>query len=94
MIHELDIIILTHDIPGSMLKRGSKGTVVHCYEDDQAYEVEFINSEGKTIALLTLQLKDIRPLIPNRILKIFMRSSLITRQDNRELSKAIKKRRL
>ncbi|MGH2416171.1 MAG: DUF4926 domain-containing protein, partial [Microcystaceae cyanobacterium] len=42
MINELDIVILTHDVAEYQLKKGDRGTVVHCYGDGKAYEVEFI----------------------------------------------------
>ena len=62
MISELDIIALTHDIARNDLKQGDIGAVVHCYKDDDAFEVEFVSVDGKTIALLTLNREDIRPL--------------------------------
>ncbi len=60
MIQELDTIILTHDIQEKGLKIGDRGAVVHCYNDGQAFEVEFVNAEGQTIALLTLTHADIQ----------------------------------
>ena len=56
---ELDTIALTHDIVEHKLKKGSIGAIVHVYEDGEAFEVEFINSKGKTIALLTLESSDL-----------------------------------
>ena len=60
MINELEIVTLTHDVAEYNLKRGDRGTVVHCYGDGKAYEVEFINNDGRTIALLTLADADIQ----------------------------------
>jgi hypothetical protein len=34
--------------------------VVHCYSDDDAFEVEFMTAEGRTIAVLTPASTDIR----------------------------------
>jgi len=45
-----------------LLEDGDLGAVVHCYEDGDAFEVEFIDFDGKTIALLTLNREDIRQL--------------------------------
>jgi hypothetical protein len=59
MIHELDTVVLTHDIPEHGLKQGDLGAVVHCYSDGMAFEVEFVTAEGKTVALLTLAEADI-----------------------------------
>ncbi len=61
MIKELDLVVLTHDLDRYGLKSGDVGTVVHCYNDKVGYEVEFITAEGRTVAVLTLTKKDIRP---------------------------------
>lgn len=60
MIQELDVVALTHNIQEQKLKRGDRGAVVHCYADGKAFEVEFVDSEGQTIALLTLTVADIQ----------------------------------
>ncbi len=62
MIHELDVVALTHDIKEHGLEQGSVGAVVHCYSKNTVFEVEFVNCEGRTIALLTLTSTDIQPL--------------------------------
>jgi hypothetical protein len=36
------------------------GAVVHCYSGGDAFEVEFMTAEGRTIAVLTLASTDIR----------------------------------
>ncbi len=68
MIRELDMVILTHDIDKYNLKQGDIGAVVYCYEDDTAFEVEFVTANNKTIALLTLNRIDIRPISSRDIL--------------------------
>jgi len=68
MIHELDTVVLAHDIPGHGLKMGDVGAVVHKYADGKAYEVEFVTAEGKTVAVLTLTPADIRPMRSGEIL--------------------------
>ncbi|MBD1855615.1 MULTISPECIES: DUF4926 domain-containing protein [Leptolyngbya] len=60
MIQELDTVILTRDIQENGLRAGDRGAVVHCYSDGQAFEIEFINAKGHTIALLTLAPADIQ----------------------------------
>ena len=60
MYKELDMVVLTHDIEQFKLKQGDIGAIVHCYKDNKAYKVEFITADGNTIALLTLDPKDIR----------------------------------
>jgi hypothetical protein len=70
MIKELDTVVLTHDIGEYDLKEGDIGAVVHCYSDGMAFEVEFVTAEGKTIAVLTLDLDDIRPMSNKEILHV------------------------
>ena len=60
MIKELDLVVLTKDIKKYKLEAGDVGTVVHCYNDKNGFEVEFVTAEGKTIAVLTLNSSDIR----------------------------------
>lgn len=70
MFDELDTVVLTHDIAEHDLKKGDLGTVVHCYSDKKAVEVEFIAASGKTIAVLTLNNKNIRPMANHEILHV------------------------
>ena len=61
MIKELDLVVLMHDMENYGLKSGDVGTVVHHYDDKVGFEIEFVTAEGKTVAVLTLTTKDIRP---------------------------------
>jgi hypothetical protein len=70
MIRELDLVVLANDIEGYNLKAGDVGAVVHCYDDNIGYEVEFVTAEGKTIAVLTLNAADIRPIGHAEILHV------------------------
>ncbi len=70
MIHELDLVALTRDIPEHGLQSGDVGTVVHCYQDDAALEVEFVTAAGKTIAVLTLEIADVQPMQGRQILHV------------------------
>lgn len=70
MIGELDTVVLTHDIEEYGLRRGDIGAVVHCYSDGGAFEVEFVTAEGRTIAVLTLTLDDIRLMSDKEILHV------------------------
>jgi hypothetical protein len=65
MIQELDVITLTHDIQEHGLKKGSQGAIVHCYQDGQAFEVEFVDKLGDSLALLTLERADFQLEIKN-----------------------------
>ena len=68
MVQELDTVVLTHDISEYGLVRGDVGAVVHCYKDSSAFEVEFVTADGKTIAVLTLNQADIRPISGREVL--------------------------
>ena len=43
---------------------------MHCYSDGNAFEVEFVTAEGRTIAVLTLTLNDIRLMSNKEILHV------------------------
>ena len=70
MIRELDTVVLTHDIEKYGLKQGDIGAAVHCYVDGNAFEVEFVTAEGRTIAVITLGLADIRLMSDKEILHV------------------------
>jgi hypothetical protein len=59
-IPELTTVTLTHpfECRGGLLPEGTRGAVVHAYEDGAAYEVEF---DVPFHCVVTLQPKDIRP---------------------------------
>ena len=61
MIREHERIVLTQDVPDSGLVAGDVGTVVHIYENGQAYEVEFTTLHGQTVAVTTLLAPQVRP---------------------------------
>ena len=70
MVRELDTVVLTRDIAEHALKRGDVGAVVHCYPDEKAFEVEFVTAEAKTVALLSLDSTEIRPMNSGEILHV------------------------
>ena len=70
MIHELETVVLAHDIEQYGLKQGDIGAVVHCYYKEKAFEVEFVTGKGDTIAVLTLTKKDVRPIQHQEILHV------------------------
>lgn len=61
MTRLFDVVQLVVDIPEEGLRSGMTGTVVDLYEDPPAYEVEFSDTEGHTLALLALRPEQIRP---------------------------------
>lgn len=56
----LDTVVLRKDLPAHGLKKGDLGAVVELYEPD-GIEVEFVMASGRTEALVTLNVGDIRP---------------------------------
>jgi hypothetical protein len=56
-----DTVELTADIPDEGLTAGALGTVVHIFnEPDVAYEVEFADEGGRTIAMVPLTSDQLR----------------------------------
>jgi len=56
----LETVVLERDLAENGLKKGDLGAVVQVYEPD-GLEVEFVTAAGKTKALLTLTVRDVRP---------------------------------
>ena len=61
-IEELDAVALTCDLPKYGLVRGDVGTAVVVHGEGAAFEVEFIGYDGHTVALVTLERAQVRPL--------------------------------
>ena len=61
-IKELDPVALTCDLPKHGVARGDVGTAVLVNGDGAAFEVEFVGYDGHTVALLTLDCAQVRPL--------------------------------
>jgi hypothetical protein len=60
MITEHATVVLTENIPASGLEAGDVGVVVHVHRDGEAYEVEFMSLDGGTIAIQTLEARQVR----------------------------------
>jgi hypothetical protein len=67
MFEELETVALGKDLPDHGLKAGDVGTVVFVYPDTPAREVEFVTRGGATVAVLTLDSTDLRPIGPDEI---------------------------
>ena len=68
MIEELDLVVLLASDHEHGLRAGDVGTVVHCYKDHAAFEVEFVNGKGDTLGVLTLTASQIRPQAAREVL--------------------------
>jgi Domain of unknown function (DUF4926) len=58
MINELDLVVLKRDLP----KEHDVGTVVLVHQQGAGYEVEFTTLSGDTVAVVTLDASDVRPI--------------------------------
>jgi hypothetical protein len=61
MINEHDRVVLTVDLKNDKLAAGDVGTVVHVYDERKAFEVEFVALDGETVAVVTLEYTQVRP---------------------------------
>ncbi len=68
MLQELDTVVLLKNIEEYSLVKGDTGKIVHRYQNGQAFEVEFVQADGSTIALLALTVNDVRPMHRGEIL--------------------------
>ena len=57
---ELDSVVLVRDVPEAGLRAGDLGAVVYVY-GSEAVEVEFVTLAGRTQALRTLSVTEVRP---------------------------------
>jgi hypothetical protein len=68
-IQVLDTVVLMKDIPSHGLRKGDLGAVVDTYEPD-GLEVEFVTGSGRTRALITLKVDDVRSVSETDILAV------------------------
>ena len=54
----LDVVALLKAIPTENLKAGQVGTVVEIFSDND-FEIEFVDKQGRTIAMLPLKRADL-----------------------------------
>jgi len=60
-LRKIDRQYFAHDIDRYGLKEPDIGAVVHRYKHGEAFEVECLTADGRTIALVTLDRETIRP---------------------------------
>ncbi len=66
-IDELDRVALACALPEFDLCPGDLGTVVHVYPSGELFEVEFVSLDGRTIAVETLGIDQIRTVQANEV---------------------------
>ena len=62
MLSEHSMVVLKREMADAGLAAGDVGAIVQVYGQGEAYEVEFVDGDGSTVALLTLDAADVRPL--------------------------------
>ena len=67
---EHDTVVLTRSLVDHGLEAGDVGAIVHVYDDGCAFEVEFVAGSGSTLAVVTLEASDIRPVATSEILHV------------------------
>ena len=67
--HLLDTVVLDRDLPQYGLRKGDLGAIVEVYEPD-GVEVEFVRASGKTQAVVTLAVSDVRPVLDNDLVAV------------------------
>jgi hypothetical protein len=67
--HLLDTVVLDKDIASHGLKKGDLGAVVEVYEPD-GVDVEFVTASGKTQALVTLNVADVRAVADDDLVSV------------------------
>jgi hypothetical protein len=66
---QLDTVVLDRDLPELGLRKGDLGAVVQTYEPD-GLEVEFATASGRTQALATLSLGDVRAVMDEDLISV------------------------
>jgi hypothetical protein len=66
---QLDTVVLDRDVPESGLRKGDLGAVVQTYEPD-GLEVEFVTASGRTQAVVTLRLADVRAVMDEDLISV------------------------
>lgn len=56
---EHTLVILKRPLPSIGLAAGTFGVVVHVYAEGKAYEVEFLNADGNSLGLVTVDAADL-----------------------------------
>ncbi len=65
----LDTVVLDRDLAEHRLKKGDLGAVVEVYEPD-ALDVEFVTASGRTEALVTLSVGDVRSVADDDLVSV------------------------
>ena len=61
MFKEYQRIVLTDDLATEGLLTGDVGTIVHVHKQGRAFELEFLTLDGRTAAVATVAVSQVRP---------------------------------
>ncbi len=62
MIKEFQQVVITEDLPKYQLKAGDLGVVVMIHGNHLGYELEIFSAEGRTLEVITVEAKQVRPI--------------------------------
>jgi hypothetical protein len=65
----LDVVVLEKELPERGLRRGDLAAVVQLYGPD-GLEVEFVTASGRTEALVTVNVRDVRPVADDDLVAV------------------------
>ena len=65
----LDTVVLARHFPEHGLRCGDLGAIVQVYEPD-GLEIEFVTASGKTQALVTLKVGEVRPVQDSDLISV------------------------
>ncbi len=66
---ELDTVVLDRDLREQDLRKGDLGSIVQTYEPD-GLEVELVTASGRTQALVTLRIGDVRAVMDEDLISV------------------------
>lgn len=64
MLKLLDVVALVKDLPELGLLSGAEGTILEVYANGSAFEVDFVDDQGQTIALETIKAEYLKLIEP------------------------------
>lgn len=75
MIKELEQVVILEDLPDYDLKAGDLGTVVLIHGNHAGYELEIFSADGQTLAVVTVEAAQVRPVSHRDVLHVRERSA-------------------
>lgn len=70
MIKEHERVVLTVDIPEQQLQVGDIGVVIMIHGNHDGYELEIFSATGQTLAVVTVEAEQVRPVHRQDVLHV------------------------